>query len=330
MRRMSVTSLQVTREAGGTAVRSRVLSARPAPPRPLSPPRIFAYVDAVARHGSIRKAADALHIVSSALNRRILDLEEELGSQLFERLPRGVRPTEAGEIFIDYVRGSMRELEHVSAQIDGLRGLLKGRVRIAVAESVTGHMLPTAIARFQQRHPNVAFHVWMDGPRALLDLLTADEADLILTHDPPERADVTTIASVHQPFCALVAPDHPLACRATLELRDCMQYRIAVPDRTLAARTLLDLALQREPFRFEPALVSNSVEMTKTFARQNLGVCFQFRIAGTADPSGMIEIPLTDPPFERGRLLLAVRRNRVLPVAAGAFASLLEEVFDSL
>jgi DNA-binding transcriptional LysR family regulator len=301
-----------------------------AAPRPLSPPRIFAYVDAVARHGSIRKAADALHIVSSALNRRILDLEADLGTQLFERLPRGVRPTAAGEIFIDYARRSMRELEAVGAQIEGLRGLLRGRVRIAVAESVTGHMLPKAIADFQERHPNVVFHVWMDGPKGLIDLLTSDAVDLILTHDPPERADVTTIASVYQPFCALVAPGHPLAGRSSIQLRDCLEYRIAMPDTTLAARTLMDLALMGASFKFEPALVSNSVEMTKTFARQNQGVCFQFRIAGTPDSSGMIEIPLSDPLFQSGRLLLAVRRNRVLPVAAGAFAALLEELFEAL
>ena len=71
---------------------------------------VLRYFDHVARHGSIRKAAEALHVVSSALNRRILDLEAELGSPLFERLPRGVRPTAAGELFLNYVRRSMREL----------------------------------------------------------------------------------------------------------------------------------------------------------------------------------------------------------------------------
>src|SRR5580704_15325048 len=183
----------------------------PQPPRPLSPPRIFAYVDAVAQHGSIRKAAAALHIVSSALNRRILDLEEEMGAPLFERLPRGVRPTAAGELYLAYVRRSIRELEQVGAQIEGLQRLLRGRVRLAVAESVTGHMVPTAIARFQAQHPNVTFHVRIDGPKGIAEALASDEADLILTHDPLERPQISVIASVHQPFCALVAPDHPLA-----------------------------------------------------------------------------------------------------------------------
>jgi DNA-binding transcriptional LysR family regulator len=65
----------------------------------LRPPRLLTYVDAVARHGSIRKAADALSVASSALNRQILDLETDLGTALFERLPRGVRLTAAGEVF---------------------------------------------------------------------------------------------------------------------------------------------------------------------------------------------------------------------------------------
>jgi DNA-binding transcriptional LysR family regulator len=284
----------------------------------------------VARHGSIRKAAAALHIVSSALNRRILDLEEEMGAPLFERLPRGVRPTAAGELYLAYVRRSIRELEQVGAQIEGLQRLLRGRVRLAVAESVTGYMLPTAIARFQAQHPNVTFHVRIDGPKGIAEALASDDADLILTHDPLERPQISVIASVHQPFCALVAPDHPLAECTSLRLRDCAAYPIAMPDTTLAARALIDRAIVRASFKLEPALVSNSVELTKTFARQNQAVCFQFRIAGKNDPSGMRAIPLTDPGFAQAALILASRRDRVLPVASAAFAAMLEEVFETL
>ena len=66
--------------------------------------RFLSYVDEVARVGSIRQAADRLHIAPSAVNRRILDIEEELGTPLFERLPRGVRLTAAGELFVAYIR----------------------------------------------------------------------------------------------------------------------------------------------------------------------------------------------------------------------------------
>lgn len=298
--------------------------------RPLSPPRIFTYVDAVARHGSIRKAAEALHVVSSALNRRILDLEEELGSPLFERLPRGVRPTAAGELFLAYVRRSLRELEQVGAQIEELNGLLRGRVRIAVAESVTGHMLPRAIARFQATHPNVCFHVWVDGPAGLTQALLSDAADLILTHEPHDHPEVHSLAQIHQPFCALMPATHPLAGRTGLYLHDCLEYPVALPDESLAARRLIDRALRSARLQLEPALVSNSVELTRIFARQNQAICFQFRVTDTPGPSEMVEVPLLDPCFAQGRLLLAMRRLRVLPVAAATFAEQLEEELTQL
>jgi DNA-binding transcriptional LysR family regulator len=296
----------------------------------LRPPRIFVYVDAVARHGSIRKAAEALHVVSSALNRRILDLEEELGTSLFERLPRGVRATAAGELFLAYVRRSIRELDAVGEQIEGLRGMVRGRVRLAVAESVTSHLLPSAIAQFQAQHPGVAFHVWMDGPKPLLEALLSDAADLILTHEFATHPDVVVLAHVNQPLCALVPPDHPLAGRASLHLSDCLAYPLALPDATLAARAVLDRALVRRSLVVDPALESNSVELARVFARVGQAVCFQFKVGHRPDPTGMIEIPLMDPGLSESKLYLAIRRSRTLPVAAAAFAHQLGELFETL
>jgi DNA-binding transcriptional LysR family regulator len=304
--------------------------AAPAQSFRLQPPSIFSYLDAVAHHGSIRKAADALHVASSALNKRILDLEAQLGSPLFERLPRGVRATAAGEMFLAYVRRSLKELRVVEAQIDGLRGLVHGRVRIAVAESVTGRMLPDAIAEYHQQHPGVGFSVSVGGPRDLASALGRDKVDLILTHESTEDAAVEVLAEVPQPLCVLVAPEHPLATRASLRLRDCASYPIAMPDDTLAARTLIDSALKRASIRFEPTLVSNSIETTKMFARTAAGVCFSFKIGKKPDVSGMIAIPLSDPELAEARLRLCTRRGRVLPVAAAAFAEQLSNTFEEL
>src|SRR5258706_5006238 len=90
-------------------------AATPAAPNKyaIRPPRIFSYVDAVARCGSIRRAAEALHIASSALNRRVLDMEEELGTTLFERLPRGVRLTAAGALIPGSLSRKLPVTSHV-------------------------------------------------------------------------------------------------------------------------------------------------------------------------------------------------------------------------
>jgi DNA-binding transcriptional LysR family regulator len=296
------------------------------PPRQrLRPPRLLTYVDAVARHGSIRKAADALNVASSALNRQILDLELDLGTALFERLPRGVRLTSAGEVFLAYTRQAISELKAVESQVEQLRGLVRGQVGVAAVESVAGELLPAAITQFQATHPFVRFNVRIGAPGALAACLIADEVDLILTHDPPPKKHVTVAATAAQALCALMLRDHPLATRAELRLRDCLAYPLALGDATLAGRALIEQVLAEASFELEPRLVSNSVETMRAFAAMNRGICFQFRKPGKAPipPGDMIALPLVDPPLLQAKLYLATRRGRVLPIAAAGFVEVL-------
>jgi DNA-binding transcriptional LysR family regulator len=316
-----------TRRPKPAAAKADAAARDPSPSRHrLRPPRLLIYVDAVARHGSIRKAADALNVASSALNRQILDLEADLGSALFERLPRGVRLTAAGEVFLAYTRQAISELKAVESQVAQLRGLVRGQVGIAAVESVAGELLPSAIMQFQAKHPNVRFNVRIGVPEDLVSALIADQVDLILTHHPPPKKKVATIAAAEQALCALMSTDHPLAGRSELHLRDCLDYPLALGDATLAGRALIEQALAYASFDLDPRLVSNSVETMKVFARLNRGVCFQFRRPGKAliPPGEMIAVPLVDPALLQAKLILATRRGRVLPVAAARFVELLK------
>ena len=94
------------------------------------------YIDAVTKAGSIRKAAETLAITSTALNRRILAMEEELGVPIFERLPRGVRLTTAGEILIHHIREQLTDMERVKSQIADLTGERRGHVSIACSQAL--------------------------------------------------------------------------------------------------------------------------------------------------------------------------------------------------
>ena len=296
------------------------------------PPRILTYVEAVARHGSIRKAAEALHIASSALNRRILDLEQELGSMLFERMPRGVRLTAAGELYLGYVRDTLSEFDLVNSRLEQLRGLVRGQVQIAAVESVAGDLLPAEVVKFQASHPRVRFDIRVGVPRDLLTALIDYEVDLILTHDPTPNPNIRIVAAAPQALCALMVVDHPLAAFPSLRLRDCHGYPIALGHSSLSGRALIEQALAQASFRIEPALVSNSVEAMKAFSRLNRGICFQFRNPGRGPvpPGDMIAVPLFDRPLAQAQLLLATRRDRVLPIAAAAFVEQLETTLRSL
>ena len=115
------------------------------------------FIDVVAREGSIRKAADKLAITSTALNRRILQIEEEIGQPLFERLPGGVRLNTAGEIFLQHIRSQFADLARVQSQIADLSGIRRGHVQIASGADALRRFLPEAIATYRSAHPAVSF-----------------------------------------------------------------------------------------------------------------------------------------------------------------------------
>ena len=93
--------------------------------------RMLRYLDEVARSGSIRRAATKLNVASTAINRQILALEEELGEPIFERLPRRLRLTATGEVLIEHVRETLKNYGNVTRRLEALKGVRQGQIAIA-------------------------------------------------------------------------------------------------------------------------------------------------------------------------------------------------------
>ena len=292
----------------------------------LHAPRLYVYLDAVARAGSIRKAAEQLHVASTALNRKILEAEEDLGTPLFERLPRGVRLTAAGEVMLSFVRRSLSELEVATSNIEQLQGLMRGVVRLGCAESVGTDIVPRIVAGWQARHPGVQFHIQVGGTQSLVAALLEDEVELVIAHDPPPQPQLKGLADMPQPLHVMMRPGHPLAGRKSLRLADCEPYPVALGDASFGSRRLLDAHVARSRIRLRTVAESGSVETIKAFARHGDALCFQFE-AGTRRDSALGElasIPLTDAGLAGSRLQMAVRAGRSLPIAALTFAEALK------
>lgn len=281
--------------------------------------RFLHYIDAVARSGSIRAAAEKLHVASSAVNRRVQDLEEELGTPLFERLPRGVRLTAAGELFLGYARRRQADLDQVRSQIEDLGGMRRGQVTLAASQALAPAFLPQAIHAFQTLRPGIAFDVKVLDRERAVDAVTDFAADLGLIFNPPDLRGLAVLAQARQRTCALVAPDHPLAGRESVRLKDCLAYPIALPDSSLSGRSVLEDLFEQSSAQPHPPLVSNSYEMMRGYAREAGGVSFQIEI-GAGPSAGAVAIPIAERGLPSGRLVLVALRDRVLPVAAAAFA----------
>ncbi|MBW0172068.1 MAG: LysR family transcriptional regulator [Hydrogenophaga sp.] len=291
----------------------------------LHPPRAYIYLDAVARAGSIRKAAEKLHVASTALNRMILELEEQAGTPLFERLPRGVRLTAAGEVLVHTVRRSLSDLRSAQSQIEQLRGLVRGTVRLGCAESVATDLIPSAVAQYQAQHPGVQFQVVSGVTHQLVHLLGQDDVELVLVHDPAPSDDLQVISRLHQPLCAMVRPDHPLAGRTSLRLAECQPYAVALGDHSFGSRRLLDAVMARSRIAMRPMIEASTVQLLKEFTRQTGAISFQFEIGTLQEKrrGELVSIPLVDAALGRSELVLAVREGRRLPSATLSFVELL-------
>jgi DNA-binding transcriptional LysR family regulator len=283
------------------------------------------FVDSIARAGSIRKAAEILSITSTALNRRLLALEDELGVPIFERLPRGVRLSAAGELLIHHIRSQLSDLDRVRSQIADLSGERRGHVAIACSQGLLPYFLPQQIARYREQHPAVTFSVALRD-RAAAEIALADHSvDLALVFEPVRMAEFHTLIAVRQPVRAVMARDHPLATRDGLRLRDCQPYPVGFPSSSYGVRYLLDRAQQHSSVRLKPVIESDSFEFLRNYPIEEHLISFQIAI-GLPGPFERDDLPFCHRPIDArdlppGLLYLGQLRGRTLSVAAARFAN---------
>lgn len=292
--------------------------------------RIFRYVDEVARCGSIRKAAEQLNVTSSAVNRQLLDLEEELGAPLFERRPRGVRLTAAGEVFVNFLRQHNGDVERMKSQIEDLKGLRRGTVRIACSQALALEFLPREVAAFRKQFSSVSFEVKvLDHEKAMVALADYD-VDLLVVFRPAYLANFQPLMTLEQRLVAIMHARHPLAEKQTLRLRDCTRYPVAVAMRGFGGRELLDEFCARTGLRFQIAAESNSFEFLRSLVGYRELVTFQINIGAPADNNrlGMVTRQIDDRDVPRANIVLGQLRGRNLPVPAAVFAHQITRSLD--
>lgn len=282
----------------------------------------FHYVNAVAKAGSIRKAAETLALTSTALNRRILQMEDDLGFQIFERLPRGVRLSAAGELLIHHIRTQIVDLERVKSQVADLRGERRGHVSIACSQGILPHFLPEQIATYRHRHPAVTFSVLLRDRNAAEEALEDMSADLAVVFEPIKLMKFQTLLTIKQPMHAVMSVRHPLAERETVRLRDCLQYPIALPSANYGVRNLLEIATRKTSFKLNPVVESDSFEFLNCHASVENILTFQIQIAvpPTSLQNGLKSVPIDTRDVPPGQLYVGQMQSRILPVAASRFA----------
>lgn len=281
------------------------------------------YFVEVARLGSIRIAAERLNVAPSAISRQIQNLEDLSGVPFFERHARGVVLTEAGEIYADYARLVLQELERARADIDDLKRLRRGAVRICSVDGIVAGPLSSAICSFRAEYPDVTFRLVSTGAQTVAKAIRDGEADVGIAFQPLPERNVVSSYQITDPLVVVAAPGHPVTERRQISLVEALRHPVALPDPTFGIRGLIDRRCGELKLLPEPALETNSIEALRGFARSGAGLTMLPFLSTKRDVDlGLaVAVPLTDAPLSQSATHICVQEKRRLPLAAREFVS---------
>jgi DNA-binding transcriptional LysR family regulator len=289
---------------------------------------VLRYFLEVTEHGSVRKAAEQIHITPSAVSRHIAILEGMVGAPLFERRPRGMVLTPEGEILCKYAKRMMGNLDFVKAAIEEIQGMRQGTVRIFAIEAVASSILYPAIQDFMAKHSGVSFQVEVVGRdnSDVAHALLRDEADIGMMYKLNLNADINYVDEFDTPFAVIAAPSHPLASRTEVSVRDLAGIAISGLQSSAASRRIIEDASRSSGAQIDYTLTVNSMEMAKEFARTGAGIAILPAVFAQIECAAgtLVAVPFTEWCLQRVRTTVCIHRGRQPSAAAQAFLETLK------
>jgi len=279
------------------------------------------YLDTVARVGSIRKAADQLAITSSALNRRIIAMEEDIGVPLFDRVARGVRLNAAGELLIHHFRLQLADMERVKSHIHDLQGVRRGHISIACSQALMVSILPTEIHAYRVKHPNVSFSLRVCTRHTASSELQSFNADLVVVFEPELTADFQSILSVPQQVHVQFCKSHDLEGEGPVRLWDCLQWPLALPTKNNGVRHLVEKSAANLSSTLSVAIESDNFYLLRRVIEQGNLVSFSVPagLPAMRSESKLDHRPVDLQDIPAGMLHIGQLKGRHLSVAASKF-----------
>jgi DNA-binding transcriptional LysR family regulator len=285
----------------------------------------------VAKAGSIRRAAAQLNVSPSAVNRQILNLEAEYGADLFERLPRGVRLTAAGEILVAEIQRWHHDQSRALRHLSQLRGTIRGHAAIGLMESLGQSVVSRLMTFMRERHSQVSLDIVIGGTAHLVERLVGGTLDLAICYAVPRQPEIDFLATATSTSGIVVARNHPLASRKSIRLADCADYSFVIPDASLTVRRVLDNAFEKAKMHPVSVVTTNSIEVMKMLVREHgqIAMLGLIDVRSDLDVGDLVHIPFSDHQVAGSGLSLIARKHAQLSPVAAVLAEHLKEYLNS-
>jgi LysR family cyn operon transcriptional activator len=218
------------------------------------------YLLAVADHGNFTRAASALRISQPALSQRILDLEAELGAQLFDRSGRTVRPTDEGRTYIEHVRRALREIQAGERAMQDIAGALGGTLRVAFLPLFTTHLVGPLMQEFYKRHPRVSVTIDILAQAELEAALVEDRIDVGLAFSDVDSDEIEVERVQDDELCLIVGKQHPMYRRDKVRVPQLKHADLALLSHAFITRAPIDRYFRTNNVRPRIAIEANSAD----------------------------------------------------------------------
>jgi LysR family cyn operon transcriptional activator len=191
--------------------------------------RHLRYLLAVADNGGFTRAAEALHVSQPTLSQQIRQLEETLGVSLFDRTSRTVKPTDAGEAYIECARRVLVELEAGKRALHDVKDLSRGSLRLAMTPTFMAYLVGPLVRDYMARYPNIHLQIFELSMADIEAGLADDSLDIAIAFDQVRNAEIESLPAFTETLGLMVGRVHPLyESQVALSAEDVAQLEFAL------------------------------------------------------------------------------------------------------
>ncbi len=245
-----------------------------------------------ARAKSISKAAGRMSLSQPSVSLQIQALEKELDANLFERRGPQIRLTRDGEALLDLARPLVEGMESLAENFAESRdSLTRGSVSIAAGGSTLQYILPATIEKLVHEYPHIDLRLHNVTGKAGLAQLRAGDVDIAVGPMLDAPPDIQFYPVVSYEPTLIACPDHPLAQRKRITLRDVAQYPLILPPRDQSTYRLVEMVFEEHSLSRDVKLEVGGYEVIKTYVKLGLGISIVLSHCLTGD-EGLFTAPL--------------------------------------
>jgi DNA-binding transcriptional LysR family regulator len=284
----------------------------------------LAIFHAVAKERSISRGAERLLVSQPAVSKQLSQFERSLETRLVDRLPRGIRLTEAGEVLAAFAeRIFSLELEAANA-LKELHGLRRGRLRIGASTTIGVYLLPEPFVRFRRENPDIDTSLDVIGSRAVEYRLIGGEIDIGFTESFSGTKELNAVTFRNDELVAIVARGHALLRKRRVTPKRFCAEPFIVRETGSESRSFVETALTKQGLTVRPVMSLASTEAIKRAVAAGIGVAIVSRNAIELEiEAGRLSVVRLVGLSIRRPLYVIRRQNADISRAADTFLKLL-------